>query len=133
MMGGTDLLLADIKVFISTQKKLTKALLNEHPECTNYSLLFNLPKHGRIIVDDMYWNFKKHGSGVEFSCVDDGRFVDVCEHIEQPNLFDEWRLSFYLVSIHEGDYNLKSELAGLCQSGQVLPSKKYPRLLLLAQ
>lgn len=128
-----SLLIADIKVFISTQRKLTKALLNEYPECTNYSLLFNLPKHGRIKVDDMYWNFKKHGAGVEFSSVDDGRLVDVCEHINQPNLFDEWRLSLYLESIHKEDYNLKGELAGLCQSLLVLPSKEYPRLLLLAQ
>ncbi|MEC4091932.1 MULTISPECIES: DUF6896 domain-containing protein [Pseudoalteromonas] len=128
-----SLLIADIKAFISTQRKLTRALLNEYPECTNYSLLINLPKYGRIKVDDMYWNFKKHGAGVEFSCVDDGRLVDVCEHIDQPDLFDEWRLSLYLESIHKEDCNLKGELAGLRQSGQVLSNNEYPRLLLLAQ
>lgn len=122
-------LMTDIKVFISTQEKLIKVLLNEHPECTNYILLFNLPKYGKIKVDDSYWNFKKHGAGVEFSSVDDGVIVDVCEHIDQANLFDEWRLSLYLESIHKEAFKLKDELSDLCESGQVQRSKKYPQLL----
>lgn len=122
-------LITNIRVFISTQKKLTKILLSEHPECTNYSLLFNLPKHGKIKVDNIYWNFKKHGAGVEFCSVENGAIVDVCEHIDQPNLFDEWRLSLYLESIHKEGFKLKDELSGLCESGQIQSSKKYPKLL----
>ena len=125
-------LIKDLKVFISTQKKLSKTLLDEYPECTDYSLLFNLPKNGKINTDDMHWNFKKHGAGVEFSSIDDGRLIDICEHIDQPDLFDEWRLTIYLESINRDVGNLKDELEDLCQLGQVLISKEYPKLLLLS-
>jgi hypothetical protein len=126
-------LIDDIKTFISTQVKLSNTLLNEFPECTNYLLLFNLPKNGEIEVNEIIWSYKKHGSGVKFIRADDGRLVDICERIDQPELFSEWRLSLYLESIHRKDYNLKGELAILCQSGQVLSSKEHPRLLSLAQ
>lgn len=124
-------LMAEIKMFISTQEKLTKALLMKYPDCTNHSLLFNLPKRGEIEVDGRCWNFKKHGVGVEFSNVDDGTIVDVCERIDQPNLFDEWRLSLYLESTHKESSELKDDLSGLRESGQIQPSKEYPKLFRL--
>ena len=81
----------------------------------------------------MTWSFKKHGAGVKFTNTDDGRLVDICECIDQPELFDKWRLSHYLESINNSNCNLADELTGLCMSGQVLISKDHPKLLFLAR
>lgn len=124
-------LVAEIKVFLSIQEKLTKALLSKYPECTNYSMLFNLPKHGEIYVNDRCWSFRKHGAGVEFSSVDNGTIVDVCERINQPNLFDEWRLSLYFESIHKEGSELKGGLSELIESGLIQRSEEHPKLLRL--
>lgn len=124
-------LIVEIKTFISIQRRLTEALLDKYPECRNYLLLFNLPKCGEVILNGVHWNYKKHGSGVEFRC-SDGRVVDVCERLDEPDLFSEWRISLYLQSVDKDVENLQVDLLSLRQSGHLVSSRKFPGLLTLS-
>ena len=103
----------------------------DYPDCDDYFLLLGMPKSGSVEVDNQKWFFKKHGQGFEFRNVNDQRLVDITERIDQPNLFDEWRLHLYFESIDRSSCDLKSELKSAIELGQIIPSPEFPNLLSL--
>lgn len=107
-----------IKEFCVLQVRLSKELMKEFDQFSDWELLLGFPKNGRLKLIDGEWLFRKHGTGVEFTNKKNSKVVDICNNITQPNLFDSWRLETYLESIGEPEVdNLEEELATLNRAG----------------
>lgn len=72
--------------------------------------LTDLPKRGSISLDDSYWEFQRHGSGISFIRVPEGDVVDAhAELVAQPSGIDACRLAQYFESKGIGQFEYDSK------------------------
>jgi len=87
-----------INNFVLLQKRLLAEILSKYPECKSDRFLIALPKKGQILMGSEYWQFRRHGAGIEFTSVH-SEVVDVHVGVTEPDFFDAYRLSLYAASI----------------------------------
>ena len=83
-----------LREFVKLQHGLCSALRDLHG-----AALDQVPRTGNLSVDEGYWEFQKHGSGVRFIRLPDHPVVDVHVYLfEQTRAIDAWRLTQYFES-----------------------------------
>jgi hypothetical protein len=118
--------------YVTIQSRLVALLKDELGAERDWKYLTDVPKSGRLILDSETWQFKKHGTGVEFRSDDDGTVVNAHAFLDEGgDLFDAGRLIEYLFSrrhrtvLVDGteqfmDFNTMAELLGrLAESGRI--------------
>lgn len=96
--------------YVQLQKKLLAKLESEFGYRVD-RLLLKLPQKGQINVEEETWQFRKHGLGVSFTNVNSRIIVDVHQYINEPELFDTWRIATYLGSLgHRGERLLRGQV-----------------------
>lgn len=91
-------ILFQLRNLVLEQKRLLGSLTSRYPSILADRLLFSLPNSGEISVDGEKWEYRKHGLGICFKNVVSTKEIDVVRHIENPLIFDQWRLEIYLES-----------------------------------
>lgn len=89
--------------FCKTQAQLIAAFTNRYPGISFAQEVLNLPLEGRVDVNGATWSFQRHGAGLRFTSVADGRVVDMHQSLPKSNVIDAWRLLQYLESQGSGE------------------------------
>lgn len=85
-----------IEKYLNTQHLLISRMQEIYGKFDQF--LFSIPNSGSIALSGSSWNFQKHGVGIRF--IDSaGIAVDAHCAIGNPNAFDAWRISTYLLSL----------------------------------
>lgn len=113
-----------IRSFLRLQKVLLEAFKSAYPNLHDWHLLLDFPRSGHIAVHSENWSFRRHGTGLIFTN-SNGTVVDVPKYLENPDLFDSWRLLQYLESMlpeHQpiSESELSTEIERLVRSGLLL-------------
>jgi hypothetical protein len=92
----------EIKKFVGYQKVLWNEFFLHNPELKDFIRLLDFPRNGYLEIDNEVWRFHKHGSGISFEREgnDPKLIVDMARFVNQPEIFNGWRLSIYLNSIN---------------------------------
>jgi hypothetical protein len=106
----------EVREFAANQIELVIEIKKNNPKVSDWKLLINLPKQGKILANGKVWGYKKHGAGIEFNDAD-GLVIDAHDHLDkQINIVDAHRISEYLRSKY--DYiNNESNIYHLCKVG----------------
>jgi hypothetical protein len=132
-----------LEEYVSLQAKLHQAFQNKFGEVKD-KFLTSIPKTGELSVEDLKWDFQKHGSGVIFTNKKTNVKIDVHEMFVASNLFDQWRLRIYIGSLGKRgvkfissatkkkninlDENIKEWFSILLKEGQIEKLDSYYRI-----
>lgn len=95
------MLIDEIKKFVRYQNVLCGAFFLEYPGLKDFRCHLDFPRKGYLKVNNEDWSFRRHGLGILFERYNKvpNIKIDVTNFIDNPNIFDTWRLSIYLNSI----------------------------------
>jgi hypothetical protein len=120
-------ILERVKELIRMQDALSRRFIENHLGSRGLENLLFAPNHGEINADGFQWKFTKHGGGVLFSRIGDGLTVDMHKHLDNPKIFDAWRLRQFLESF--GIYFSEEECLGILKEmvalGTLVESDQY--------
>jgi hypothetical protein len=101
-----------LRRYVQTQTALLSALQDHGSNQPLSVRLFNMPAHGVLICHSQEWQFTRHGSGVLFRELCSGRKVDVPIEVDNPEVFDLWRLGTYFGSLGRTGVKLLERASG---------------------
>lgn len=112
MTGTTDISgLVILRDFLSLQESLLRALeATQEPLVPSMNSL--IPRAGAIVTTTGEWTFQRHGSGVSFKRRADGCTIDVHTRVQEPTVFDAWRLRTYFGSLGRRGIKLIDKACG---------------------
>ena len=88
-----------IKDFLVLQKALVSLVLKEYADCTDVKFLIDFPKRGGIFIENVEWQFIKHGAGFLFINTVSGVEIDARREVSMMHAFDLNRIEQYLESL----------------------------------
>ena len=126
-MNTIALLMKLIYQFVSLQNSLMFVFHENYRDSQDHKFLLDFPRSGVLELDGVEWSFHKHGAGLLFENQKSGAIVDIHKHIQQPKIFDLWRLERFLESVGHKDVCDKLELylEEVIRQGKIVESVEH--------
>jgi hypothetical protein len=100
MTNATQAAVAVVTDFVTMQARLVSAIRTHFGLVNPLSQeLERIPRSGAISLDSAVWRFTRHGAGLSFKEQSTRRVIDVHNRVDEPHLFDHWRLATYFGSL----------------------------------
>jgi hypothetical protein len=126
-MESDEIMLNKIRQLTELQRELLLGFKKAYPWVKDYENMFDVPKHGNLIVIGQDWQFTKHGVGLKFERLVDGLLVDMHKYFDKPELFDASRVKHFLYSysIRPTEREIFQGLSKLVERGKLVEEKEF--------
>jgi len=104
--------LREIEMFVDLQQALVTAFRAQHGMAGGDLDVRVVQAAGTIALGADVWEFRRHGAGVAFQQRGSRLLVDVHVSLDDPGVFDQWRLRSYFGSLQQRGRSLLDRATG---------------------